>query len=225
MTRIGEVLRRIPNWVEFFVVTLLCFGIPIIRSFLSFSTGESSSAVAFTDERAILLIVYEITISAICIAFLYLRGYRIWETVRLSPSKKGSFFALGLFLSAYACYVVLFNIVYLLAGPENFQNGQYTITMAFPTVVAVALINPLFEEVFVVAYLFDRLEKFDVVSVVFISALIRVSYHLYQGWTGIISILPLGLIFAVAYWKTKNLWPLVLAHALMDLIGLLPTSS
>jgi membrane protease YdiL (CAAX protease family) len=31
----------------------------------------------------------------------------------------------------------------------------------------------------------------------------------------------MGLLFAIYYWKTRQLWPPILAHFLFDLFGLL----
>ena len=93
--------------------------------------------------------------------------------------------------------------------------------MAMPLwlIVAVAFINPIFEETFIVGYLFERGKSFGFWVIFATSCLIRVSYHLYQGWLGVISILPYGIIFALAYARTRNLWPLVLAHAMQDFIA------
>ena len=94
-----------------------------------------------------------------------------------------------------------------------------------PFIAAVTLVNPIFEEVFVVGYLFERLKRTAPLILVALSVIIRVSYHLYQGWIGIVSVLPVAVLFAVTYWKTRNLWSIVLAHAAMDFIGLVPASS
>jgi membrane protease YdiL (CAAX protease family) len=50
---------------------------------------------------------------------------------------------------------------------------------------------------------------------------IRLGYHLYQGPFGVVAIVPLGLILAYWYAKNGKLWPLIVAHAAIDLVGLL----
>jgi membrane protease YdiL (CAAX protease family) len=47
------------------------------------------------------------------------------------------------------------------------------------------------------------------------------SYHVYQG-PAVIQILPVGFFYGYVYWRCKKLWPLVLAHALIDIISLNP---
>jgi membrane protease YdiL (CAAX protease family) len=49
-----------------------------------------------------------------------------------------------------------------------------------------------------------------------VSALIRGSYHLYQGFGGFVGNLVMGLIFARLYRRWGRVMPLLLAHALID---------
>jgi membrane protease YdiL (CAAX protease family) len=53
-----------------------------------------------------------------------------------------------------------------------------------------------------------------------ISAAIRLSYHLYQGVAGVLAVVPLGLLFAYWFARTRQLWPLIVAHAILDFAGL-----
>ncbi len=52
------------------------------------------------------------------------------------------------------------------------------------------------------------------------SAGIRLSYHLYQGVAGVLSLVPTGLLFAIWFVRTRQLWPLIVAHAILDFVGL-----
>jgi membrane protease YdiL (CAAX protease family) len=52
------------------------------------------------------------------------------------------------------------------------------------------------------------------------SVVVRLLYHLYQGPIGIMTIVPMGLLYGYVYSRTRQLWPLVVAHVLVDLIGL-----
>jgi membrane protease YdiL (CAAX protease family) len=45
--------------------------------------------------------------------------------------------------------------------------------------------------------------------------------HAYQGPTGILVTGCLGLLFGLLYLRTKSLWPLVVAHGLIDTVSLL----
>ena len=53
-----------------------------------------------------------------------------------------------------------------------------------------------------------------------ISAAIRLSYHLYQGVAGVLAVVPTGLLFGIWFVRTRQLWPLIVAHAVIDFVGL-----
>ena len=53
-----------------------------------------------------------------------------------------------------------------------------------------------------------------------VSTVVRLLYHLYQGPLGILIIVPMGLLYGYVYARTRQLWPLILAHVLIDIIGL-----
>ena len=48
------------------------------------------------------------------------------------------------------------------------------------------------------------------------SAILRGSYHLYQGWGGFLGNLAMGALFGVVFVRTRRVWPLVVAHFLLD---------
>jgi membrane protease YdiL (CAAX protease family) len=63
---------------------------------------------------------------------------------------------------------------------------------------------------------------------VLVSALLRGAYHLYQGLGGFVGNVVMGLVFGRVWQRTNRLWPLVGAHALIDIVAfvgyaLLPT--
>ena len=50
------------------------------------------------------------------------------------------------------------------------------------------------------------------------SALLRGCYHLYQGVGGGLGNVVMGLVFGRFYQRTRRLWPLVIAHAVIDVV-------
>lgn len=54
-----------------------------------------------------------------------------------------------------------------------------------------------------------------------VQALVFGLAHAYQGPTGIVVTGSLGLVFGLLYLRTKSLWPLVIAHGLIDTLSLL----
>jgi membrane protease YdiL (CAAX protease family) len=90
-----------------------------------------------------------------------------------------------------------------------------------PVLIAVAAQNAVLEEVIVLGYLNRRLEQlgWSFGRRTTASAVLRGSYHLYQGFGGFIGNLVMGLVFGRVWQRTNRLWPLVVAHTLLDVVS------
>ncbi|WP_280301813.1 CPBP family intramembrane glutamic endopeptidase [Nocardia neocaledoniensis] len=92
-----------------------------------------------------------------------------------------------------------------------------------PVLILAACANSVAEEILVVAYLITRLRRLgwsENRSLV-ASALLRGSYHLYQGLGGGLGNIVMGLIFGRYWQRTNRLWPLIIAHATIDAVAYL----
>ena len=92
---------------------------------------------------------------------------------------------------------------------------------AVPVLVLAAAQNAVLEEVVMVGYLFTRWSQAgcSMSRILVSSALIRGSYHLYQGFGGFVGNAVMGLAFGWLYTRTRRVMPLVIAHALLDIVA------
>ena len=99
----------------------------------------------------------------------------------------------------------------------NLSDQWWTI----PVLVLAAVQNSVLEEVVMVGYLYTRWLRagWSLPVVMVTSALIRGSYHLYQGFGGFVGNLAMGLLFGWVYTRTKRVGPLVVAHTLLDVVA------
>jgi membrane protease YdiL (CAAX protease family) len=90
-----------------------------------------------------------------------------------------------------------------------------------PVLIISAVANAWAEEVLVVGYLLHTLRRLGVSEnrALAVSAVLRGSYHLYQGFGGGLGNLLMGLVFGRVWQRTNRLWPLVGAHALLDVVA------
>ncbi len=90
---------------------------------------------------------------------------------------------------------------------------------AVPVLVLAAVQNAVLEEIVVVGYLVTRLRElgFRLPATVAVSALLRGSYHLYQGFGAFAGNALMGVIFTGFFLRTRRVLPLVIAHALLDI--------
>jgi len=76
------------------------------------------------------------------------------------------------------------------------------------------------EEVIVLGYLVTRLQQLSWSPglAVAASAVLRGSYHLYQGFGGFVGNVAMGLLFGFLFLRWgRRTWPFVVAHALLDI--------
>jgi membrane protease YdiL (CAAX protease family) len=118
---------------------------------------------------------------------------------------------LGLYFIAYKSGIAL-NVV---------AEGLPDVWWRIPVLLLSALQNGLLEEVLVTGYLLTRLRKLGVnpAAAVAISATLRGSYHLYQGFGGFIGNAIMGVIFGVLFLRWRRVTPMIVAHTLIDAVA------
>jgi membrane protease YdiL (CAAX protease family) len=90
-----------------------------------------------------------------------------------------------------------------------------------PVLILSAIRHAVLEEVIVVGYLLDRFGKFgwSMPLAIAVSSVLRGSYHLYQGFGPFFGNVVMGIVFAWLYTRTRRVMPLVIAHALLDIVA------
>ena len=90
-----------------------------------------------------------------------------------------------------------------------------------PLLLLQAVQNGVLEEIVVVGYLLTRLRQLEWSNrrALGASAVLRGSYHLYQGLGGFVGNMVMGLIFAWWFQRTRRVLPLVVAHVLLDVFA------
>ncbi len=91
----------------------------------------------------------------------------------------------------------------------------------YPVLLASALQNALLEEFVVVGYLLIRLRQLGmrVPIAIAVSAVLRGSYHLYQGLGGFFGNAAMGVLFGWLYLRWGRVAPLVVAHTVLDVVA------
>lgn len=139
-------------------------------------------------------------------------------------SRPGRDVALGLVLAAVIGLPGLG--LYLLARELGVNTtisaaGLPDIWWGIPVLILAAVGNAVLEEVLMVGYLFTRWAQagWSTIAIIVTSALVRGSYHLYQGFGGFIGNVAMGLILGWVYARTRRVMPLVIAHTVLDVVA------
>lgn len=90
-----------------------------------------------------------------------------------------------------------------------------------PVLVLGALENAVLEEVVVLGFVLHRLRQLEWswTSAIVTSALIRGTYHLYQGLGGFVGNVVMGLFFGWLFKRWGRVMPMIVAHALIDTVA------
>lgn len=113
-----------------------------------------------------------------------------------------------------------------LALPDEMQAAVARYPRADPhlsmqLVFVTSTVNGIFEELFVAGYIITALrESRGAWIAINVSTVVRLLYHLYQGPLAVLTIVPMGILYGYFYACTRQLWPLIFAHVLVDIIGL-----
>jgi membrane protease YdiL (CAAX protease family) len=115
---------------------------------------------------------------------------------------------LGLYLAAYKLGFSL-NVV-----AENLPAVWWRV----PVLILAAAQNGILEEILVIGYLLRRLDQLRMrpSRAIALSAVLRGSYHLYQGFGGFIGNAVMGTIFGILYKRWGRVTPMIIAHTLID---------
>lgn len=92
---------------------------------------------------------------------------------------------------------------------------------AVPVLLLASVQNAVLEEVVMVGYLFTRWAQagWSTWTIILTSALIRGTYHAYQGFGGFVGNIAMGVLLGWVYTRTRRVMPLVVAHALLDVVA------
>ncbi len=225
--------------IEIVVVLAVTFGLTAIQSLLSLldallsPRSLSDQHVAINQPQAhssVLDMLEQLTSAARLFAWGALGVFLLWRTgvalsrIGLDRSRPARDAAgglglaaligvpgLGLYLAAHALGLSL------AVEPSTLDHTWWR----GPVLVLSALGNAWAEEVLVVGYLITRLRQlgWSENRGLWLSAVLRGSYHLYQGFGGFVGNVVMGLVFGRIWQRTNRLWPLLIGHATIDVVA------
>jgi membrane protease YdiL (CAAX protease family) len=199
----------------------LTVGLNLVLYLLATAHFGFRPTIRFTEPSLVGTVVWEVVLACLLGRFLYLRGWRVSDFPH-SVSLASTGLGVALWLGTYLLYAFSYSIVCVTLGPGDplsavSVHGHVGLPVAF----LVTAINPLFEELLLVGYLLRALRGHGAAFAIGASVLLRLLPHSYQGPLAVVSIVPMGVLFGLYFWRFQNLWPPVFAHALADFIGLL----
>jgi len=216
---VASFIRGLSRPAEIVIVVMIFAGWFVYASIQAVLSGFP--APEFEDSGLLSLAVFEVIVFCFAWMFLRVRGWRI-SHFNIQLTWLGFFAGALLFgLSLLADAVIWDLFADHSAARAIIEDIARTKTATMPVVLLVSMINGTFEEFFLTGYLLKALRPAGASAALGVSALVRTTYHLYQGPLGAITVMMFGLLLTGFYWRYRTLWPVISAHIITDFAALI----
>ncbi|HUK72179.1 MAG TPA: type II CAAX endopeptidase family protein [Streptosporangiaceae bacterium] len=231
--------RRLVGW-EIFVVFAVSLGASGVTAFVEL-IGSLTGPAALRHQHAVLNgslapgrpwldLALQLTSTALSLApvalviYLLVRSGERASAIGLDLRTPGTDVLRGMVLAAVIggsgllLYLAAFHLgVNLNVVPEALPAVWWRI----PVLILSAAQNGILEESVVLGYLLHRLDQlgWPAWRAIVLSAVLRGSYHLYQGFGGFAGNAAMGAIFGVLYRRWGRVMPMIIAHTLIDSVA------
>ena len=215
-------IRNLSAPAEFCLVILICFGLSISYSLQVIASHLMHMAPPqphISNVLAIQSLIQKLLALAVVLGIGHIRG---WSFATLGFQISWKWTGLGILLCVLV--TVAASLIHKLAHaihPEPATFGVSVGALTLPVIFIFSVANPIFEETIEAGYFIRSLQRFGMWPAALASAFFKSFLHAYQGVSGALGIFTIGVILGLAYWKWRQLWPLIVCHFLRDCLGLL----
>jgi len=224
---VKSIIRSFSAPTELLLVLFISFGLTIvhitawiIHNVWAAQAPSSVETRPLQNDGIIFLAVMEVLTLLMVLGIGRIRG---WSLATFGFRLSWKWTAVGLLL--FGTGFLLQQVIGLVTREVFHSTVDYhrINQLTLPVIVMISLINPVFEETIESGYIFYALEKYGPWLTVGSSAGFRAFLHATMGISGVVAMFTQGLLYGLLYWRWRQLWPLVVAHALQMLYSLLRT--
>lgn len=210
-----NLLQKLPFPVEFAVVVAGAFGYKIVVSALALAHVHAGAAGP-SEFGVWRVVAFQAVTTIVLGVFLWARGWKA-ERFGLDTHWRDGLWSLVLAAGAYLGIMVVSILVSaLLPSVVPQQGGPVAPTLSLYAVAALVVVDGFYEEFFAAGYVITALkEKGHPDLGINLGVALRVGLHIFQGVSSVV-LIPIGLIFGTWYARRGRLWPLILAHILLN---------
>jgi membrane protease YdiL (CAAX protease family) len=224
---VKSIIRSFSAPTEFLLVLFICFGLTIVHVSAwiihNVWAGHAPASVEtrpLENDAIIFLAVTEVATLGIALGFGRIRG---WSITTFGFRLSWKWIGAGVLL--FAAFFLIHEVIGFITREVFHSKVDYhrSNQLTLPVILLISLINPMFEETVESGYTFHALQRHGMWLTVLASAAFRAFLHATMGVSGVVTMFVQGLLYGFVYWRWRQLWPLIIAHALQMLYSLLRT--
>jgi len=218
------IIRNLSAPTEFLLVISISFGLTIagclvwiINQLYRIPRTHGSGVELLDNQRIVEAVVFQLLTLSVVLWIGRIRGWS-FVTFGFRPSWKRS----GSGVLLFGAFLLIQHVIGLLSREVFHSASDFhrTSQLTLPFVILISVVNPVFEETIECGYFFHVLQRHGMWLTVLASATFRGLIHSTMGIGGFISMFAEGLLHGFVYWRCRQLWPLIVAHALQMLYSL-----
>ena len=238
MTDVQPTRRRL--WAEVLIVLGLSLGASAVYSVVSIANkltrteslaSQTTSLNSSLSPRPTFDLIYNLPAVFFALVPVALVAFLLWQTTRphlgrlgidfTRPKRDlgwGAVLALVIGAGGIAVYLVSRTLgINTTVDPAALESYYW---WTVPVLFLRAVDAGVTEEVIVIGYLFARLGDlgWGKWHIILSTALLRGTYHVYQGFGAFVGNVVMGVIFGWLYTRTGRVLPLVIAHVIIDTV-------
>ncbi|MFL6692259.1 MAG: type II CAAX prenyl endopeptidase Rce1 family protein [Ramlibacter sp.] len=213
---------------EALFIVVVCFGWAILGSTQSVAAwgqparavGARAAAVAstgITNAGLLSIVVTELVLSAVALAFLAWRRYDI-PGLSPQPTPRGLVVGVALYAAGTLAFWLLTAVLNSGTAQEPIGAMVRDASVSVGIVVFMAVVNGAYEEIFLLGVLGRGLRGFGQSIAVGVPLLVRLLYHTYQGPVAASAVCLIGMVWGFHHFRSQALFPVVFAHVIADVV-------
>lgn len=221
------------TWGEIVLVVAVIIGFSTTASSLLAWHGSSHKylGLLLTNEQMVSSLAQKSAILGLLFIYLHRQEWRP-KDLRIRPtwrsSGRGLLLVLGMFIANFITvvvgYLIAFHMQSQYENPAAFiaANQQHlkfhSVNVSWLAMIPALVLNGFFEEITCMGYAFNQFAtKHGPLFALFMTVVLRMSCHTYQSAVHAFGIGASFFVSGLVYCWTRNLWPLILAHIIVDL--------
>ena len=218
---ISKLVSGMSDRIEFWLVLIAAFALPMSASFASAYrlATHPHARLVISDSERLVSSALELAVLGFVFFISRVRGWSIRQ-LGFHPNWRQTIIGVLLFFAVVLITGGVAAGTIMLVPNSLDHRPSIAIGLSFVGILATGIINPVFEEVFLCGYVIQRLAKKGAGVAIGFSVLLRSLCHVHLG-VAVGGPLVMGLVFGYLFWRDRQLWPLIVAHSLLDFLGLL----